>query len=239
MRIKVQPVKKVNVSNEVFKQLKQMLLRGDVKPGEKFLSENELADAFGVSRMTARQAVQKLVVLGLLETRLGEGSFVKEVQPGMLMNQIIPAIYLSENSLLEVFEFRTVVEGKVAEIAANKATAEDIEELEEIWGEIQSCKEDEQQFARMDMAFHVKLAKISKNSILSVTYGIINDAMKMAMEQIVSISGTKDGIHYHGLILEAIKEANGEKARKIMTEHVETSYMKMLMFENNKKDAKI
>jgi GntR family transcriptional repressor for pyruvate dehydrogenase complex len=238
MKTAIQPVKKTNVSHEVFEQLKQMLLRGDIKPGEKFLSENELAEAFGVSRMTARQAVQKLAVLGLLETRLGEGSFVKKIQPGMAMNGIISAIYLSENSLLEVLEFRTVIEGKTAKIATHKATYKDIEELEEIWTRMQQSKDDKREFAQADMDFHIKLAMITKNSIFAETYHIINDTMKMAFEEIVSISGNTGGLYYHQLLLEAIKEGNGEKAEQIMTEHVEVTYKGMLEYEKNKKKMK-
>lgn len=235
MKAEIKRIKKTNVSDEVFKQLKQMLLRGDIKPGDKFPSENELSEAFGVSRMTARQAVQKLAVLGLIETRLGEGSFVKKIQPGMAMNQIMPAIYLSENSLLEILEFRTVIEGKTAKIAAQKATYQDIEDLEDIWEYMQACKDDKREFAQADMDFHVKLAMMTRNSIFTETYQIINDAMEAAFEQIIDISGNKGGLHYHQLILAAIKEGNGERAEQIMTEHVESTYNRVLEYEKSKK----
>lgn len=234
MKIEIKPVKRTNVSNEVFEKLKQMLLRGDIKPGEKFPSENELADAFGVSRMTARQAVQKLVVLGLLETKLGEGSFVKKVQPGIVMNQIIPAVYLGENSLLEILEFRTVIEGKTANIAAARATEEDIAELEEICEKMKNCKGNEIEFAHADMDFHLKLAMITKNSIFEQIYHIIRDAMKIAIEEIVNMHGNVDGLYYHPLILQAIKERDGKKAEEVMTEHVESTYNKILEYKNRK-----
>ncbi len=233
MKMTVKPIKKINVSDEVFEQMKQKLLHGEFKPGEKIPSENELAEAFGVSRMTARQTVQKLAVLGLVETRLGEGSYVKEMLPGMCMNQIIPAVYLSENSILEVLEFRTVVEGKAAELAALKATSEDVSALEAIWKRMQKYKDDMKQFSDADLEFHFKLASIVKNSILSETYHIINDVMKISMEYIVSICGNSDGLYYHKLLLDAIKAHDGELAKSIMTEHVDKTYQEMLKYKQS------
>ena len=83
--LKVVPVKKSSASDQVFEQLKDNLIQGTWKPGEKLASENELASLFGVSRITIRQALSRLAALGLVETRLGEGSFVAEPKPGMYM----------------------------------------------------------------------------------------------------------------------------------------------------------
>ena len=68
----------------MFEQLKDNLIQGTWKPGEKLASENELASLFGVSRITIRQALSRLAALGLVETRLGEGSFVAEQSPGCI-----------------------------------------------------------------------------------------------------------------------------------------------------------
>ena len=76
--LKVVPVKKSSASDQVFEQLKDNLIQGTWKPGEKLASENELASLFGVSRITIRQALSRLAALGLVETRLGEGSFVEK-----------------------------------------------------------------------------------------------------------------------------------------------------------------
>ena len=76
------PIKKVNVGQMVFDQMQELLIRGEWKPGDRLPSENELADMFNVSRITIRQALQKLSVLGLVKTRFGEGSFVKKFDIG-------------------------------------------------------------------------------------------------------------------------------------------------------------
>jgi GntR family transcriptional regulator, transcriptional repressor for pyruvate dehydrogenase complex len=223
----IQPIKKANISEQVFEQLKQQLLLGEWKQGEKIPSENELAVAFAVSRVTVRQALQKLTVLGLIETRLGEGSFVKEVKLGVHMNTLIPMAYLGEQSLLEVLEFRQVVEVKTAELAANRATEQDIEDLQKIFEQMEDYKNDSRKFSESDLDFHLKIAEMTNNSLIIETHNIIKDILSVAMQRIVKERGNTGGLHYHKMLLEAIREHDGEKAKDIMAQHVGDTYEMM------------
>lgn len=214
------PVKKTNMSEAVFERLKKQLLSGEWKPGDKLPSEHELAEALGVSRITVRHAMQRLVTLGLIETKSGEGSFVKEVTPGIYMNGIIPLSYLGENSTLEVLEFRYVIESESAGLATERATKEDIKELKEIVKEMKVSKEDIQQFAEADLRFHFKIAQITHNSLIVKTYEILNEVLENAMNDIVKELGSEIGIYYHTRLIEAIANHNNEQAKNIMREHV-------------------
>jgi GntR family transcriptional repressor for pyruvate dehydrogenase complex len=217
----IQPIKKANVSEQVYEQLKRQLLNGEWKQGDKIPSENELAEAFNVSRITVRHAIQKLTALGLIETRVGEGSFVREVKPGVYMNAIIPLAYLGENSTLEVLEFRYVVESESVGLAAERATQEDIAELKEILKNMEDVKEDTKLFAEADLRFHFKIAQITRNSLIIETYNILNDILETAMNDIVKRLGFEIGIYYHTKLLEAIEHHDSEQAKKIMKEHVD------------------
>ncbi|MDK2902913.1 MAG: GntR family transcriptional regulator, transcriptional repressor for pyruvate dehydrogenase complex [Clostridiales bacterium] len=216
----IQPIKKANVSEQVYEQLKRQLLSGEWKQGDKIPSENELAKAFNVSRVTVRHAMRKLTALGLIETRVGEGSFVKEVKPGVYMNAIIPLAYLGENSTLEVLEFRYVIESESVGLAAERATQEDIAELKEILKDMEDVKEDTKLFAEADLRFHFKIAQITRNSLIIETYNILNDILETAMTDIVKRLGFKLGIYYHTKLVEAIERHDSEQAKKIMKEHV-------------------
>lgn len=227
----IRKITRQSVSDQVFEQLKEQLLMNEWRRGEKLPSENELATSFDVSRVTVRHALQKLTALGLIETKLGEGSFVRDVQPGISMNQLIPMAYLNENSLQEIIEFRRVIEGKVAELAAMKATSEDIEKLEKAFATMEQVKEDLQQFSEADLNFHLTVADIAKNSIILQIYHIINDVLRKAFSEIVLKRGNRAGLYYHNLLLEAIKSGDATKARRIMDEHMEDLYDS---FQNNK-----
>lgn len=228
----IKQIKKNSVGNQVFEQMKKQLLSGEWKQGEKIPSENELAEAFGVSRVTVRQAVQKLTVLGLLETRFGEGSFVKEAKPGVYMNGLIPIAYLGPNSLNEVLEFRRTIEGVVAELATEKITNKEIVELEKQLQDMEKNRDNLERFSGADFQFHLVLAKATKNSLFIEMFNIINDVLYDAMTKIVEKRGNSAGLHYHRLIIDAIKERDAQKVRSIMDEHMEDTVNSFKEYSN-------
>ncbi len=221
------PIKKVtrqSIGEQVFEQLKEQIFNNEWKRGEKIPSENDLAASFGVSRITVRQALQKLTALGLIETRLGEGSFIRDAVPGINMNPLIPIAYLNGNSLQEILEYRRVLEGNVAELATEKASAEEVAKLEETYKLMDQVKEDLEMFSKADLNFHLLLANMTKNSLIIQTFHIFNDVLNRAFSQITSIRGNSAGIYYHKLLLEAVKSGNSGEAKKIMQEHMEDLY---------------
>ncbi|ACL75619.1 FadR/GntR family transcriptional regulator [Ruminiclostridium cellulolyticum] len=221
------PIKKVtrqSVSEQVFEQLKEQILSNEWKKGEKIPSENELAALLGVSRVTVRNALQKLISLGLIETRFGEGSFITDALPGISMNSLIPIAYLKENSLQEILEYRRVLEGNVAELATKKASAEDVAKLEEAYLAMEKVKDDLEQFSKADLNFHLLLANITKNSLIIQTFYIFSDVLNRAFSQIVTKRGNSAGIYYHKLLFEAVKGSNSLDAKRIMDEHMEDLY---------------
>ena len=216
----IKMVNKSNLGEQVFKQLKQQLLSNEWKQGEKIPSENDLAEAFGVSRVTVRQAIQKLTFLGLLETRLGQGSFVKQAKAGLYMNTIIPIAYLGADSLTEVLEFRSKIEGVVAEMATEKITDDEIVELERCFNQMEVYKDDLELFAKADFEFHMILSKATKNSLFIEIFNIMNDVLVNAMVKVVVKKGNSSGIKYHKLLLDTIKNRDPKQVRIIMDDHM-------------------
>lgn len=216
----IQPIKRVNVSDQVFEQLKNQLLNGNWKPGDKLPSENELSEKFQVSRVTIRQALQKLTALGLLETRFGEGSFVKEAEMGNYMNVLVPHAYLGKNSTLEVLEFRQTVETESAGLAAERATPEDIAVLKKILADMEQLKNDSLAFAKADLDFHIAISRITRNSLIIATNTILNDILSVSMQDIVEQLGFEIGLYYHEKLIDAISAHDPASATSIMREHI-------------------
>lgn len=223
----IKPIKRVNVGEQVFQQLKQLLIDGEWAPGDKIPSENDLADKFGVSRITVRQALQKLNALGLLETRLGEGSFVKELDVGESMNALIPTMYLEEDTALQVFEFLEIIETECARLAAVRATEEDINDLKDILERMIRCKEslDLKGFGRADLDFHFKVSQITKNVMIIKTISILRDVLEHSMEEVIDKMGCENGVFYHKKILKAIEDHDEKLARETMREHIQKNKM--------------
>ena len=220
----IQPVKRVKISEQVFEQIKQMLIEGEWTQGQKIPSENELAQGFGVSRVTVRQALQKLTVLGLIETRLGEGSFVCELRPGVQVNGMIPTAYLGENSLSQVLEFRQVMDVKTAELAAQRADEQDVAELGRIYQEMVDSKEDIRRFAQADLDFHLYLARATHNPLILEANSIVRDVLGATMDHIVTKAGNRAGLYYHRKLLDAVSRHDVKECGRVMQEHVDHNY---------------
>jgi len=236
----IKPIIRVKIGEQVYNQLKELILSNEWAPGEKIPSENELAEMFGVSRITIRQALQKLVVLDLLETRVGEGSFVKTVDlvDSMNMNALIPTVYLGDNSAMEIFEFREIIETQCAYLAALRANEEDIQELEEILDRMVIYEKirDIENLSKVDMEFHFKIAEITRNKIIIKTMTILRDVLERAIQETIHETGLNNnvnGIRYHSKILAEIKRHDPKMAKRIMREHI-CSTSELLEVKNKK-----
>lgn len=215
------PIKRTLISEQIFEQLKEKIINGELKPKDRLPSENELCKAYGVSRTTIRQALSRLSNLDLIETVFGEGSFVKEFNQGILMNQLIPQTYLNSKSLLEIIEFRQLIEPNVAFLACEKASNDDIDGLKKIYDFMLQNKDNLNEFAKLDYDFHIKIAKISRNSYVIKIYEIIKDILINAFSDIVLKRGNKAGLKFHALILDAFKSHNSSLAKQCMQEHMD------------------
>lgn len=222
----IKPIRKNSISVEILEQIKENIRQGEWKPGEKIPSENELKDMFGVSRNSVRTALHQLIALGILESRHGEGTFVTELSPGIYMNALIPALTLDNDGLLEMLEFRKVIEVESVKLAALRATAEDIEELENMLDRMNyltDTRYDTHRFAEEDSRFHGILVRCARNSVLLKVYMIIKELLLSNQVEIQKLIGPALAFKFHPLILDAIKRRDPVAASKLMDEHIQVT----------------
>lgn len=216
----MQKVKKSSISDQVFDQLKAPIIKGEWKPGTKIPSENELTKILGVSRLSVREAIQKLISLELLQSRRGEGTYVKELSAGIYMNSLIPLFALGKADTLQVLEYRKIIEVGTIELVVERADKEDIALLEEILVNMNNSKNDSGRFAEKDLEFHMALAEITKNPVIIKSISVIKDALCLSMDEIVKYLGTGDGLYYHEKIILSIKSRDKDLAKSLMEEHL-------------------
>lgn len=219
--MKATPVKRVSISEQISQQIKEQIISGELKPGDKLPSEHELCQMYQVSRTSVRQALANLTSLDLIETRFGEGSRVKEIGSGTVMTPLLSHTFLSEKSMVELIEMRQVMEPNVARLACEKASEEDVTRLQELYEQMVAHQDDLQQFARLDCDFHNEIARISQNSYLLKIYEIIADVLLHAFSDIVSKRGNEAGLKYHKQIVEAFAARDAVRARDAMSEHMD------------------
>lgn len=230
----IKKIKKKSVSEEVFEQLKNNIVKQLWSPGDKLPSENDLAEMFGVSRVSIRAAIHKLIALGILEARNGEGTFVKHVNPGVYFNSLIPMLVLEPRDILELLEFRKGIERLSCELAAERATGEEIETLGKLVEDMKkSCSENNTgKFTEDDFNFHMCIAKLSKNSVIENVLTILRDHIIAHFSEMHNKIGLDLNIENHVKIFEAIKRHDPKAASFYIEESLKRSMEKVRENEN-------
>src|SRR5450631_868230 len=220
-------VRHVGIKNQVFAQLRDRILGGTWPPGGKIPSENALAEALGVSRVSIREALQMLGSLGLLESRQGGGTYVREYTGEVLLNPLLPYLALAKLDILHVLEYRKIVEKGNVSLAVKRAGSTEIEELERALRSMEAHKNDPRAFAEADLSFHFLVAKATANPVVMKVNAIIADILKTSMYGIVESLGPKDGLFYHRKILDAIIDRDVPLAESLMEEHIERTIRRL------------
>lgn len=220
----IQKISKARISDQVYQQMQDQIVSGDWKPGTRIPSENELAEQFGVSRVTVRNALQKLAALGLIETRLGDGSYVCQAEAKAILQPLVPAAFLTEDSLGEILQFRRMIEGPVCGEACRKAGPEAVQVLTQLYRAMEESRADLRQFALCDYRFHLEMAKLTGNSILIEMYRIVQEVMRSSFDRVVLARGSKAGLYYHRRILDAFSSGDSLRAQAEMEAHMKDLY---------------
>jgi GntR family transcriptional repressor for pyruvate dehydrogenase complex len=220
-------VQRAGVKNQVFEQLRDRIMERTWAPGAKIPSENALAVALGVSRVSIREALHMLASLGLLETRHGGGTYVREYSGAILFNPLLPMLALDTLDLFHVLEYRKIVEKGIVSLVVKRAGNAEIEELESALRAMQEHRNDARAFAQADLSFHLALAKATGNPVVMKVNAVITDILKVSMYAIVGSLGTRDGLYYHRKILDAIQARDGPRAESLMEEHVERTIRRL------------
>jgi len=221
--MELKPISKKSVSKEVLDQIKNHIIAGEWEPGTKIPGEMELVELFGVSRISVRGAIHQLVGMGILSIRRGEGTFVSEVLPKDYFNTLLPVLMINRADLMEILEFREMMESESARAAARRAEAVDIDRMSKTIENMYIASGNHSQFAVEDVNFHTAIALATHNSVLVKVNAIIHDMLKSAMEEIVTLTGFQGGLHYHRKILDAIIAKEEETAAQLMREHIRTT----------------
>lgn len=217
----IESIPKINVVDKVYEQMKENIISGEWGPDDQIPSENELCGLFGVSRNTVRSAIQKLKTIGVLITKQGQGTFVCKVFNEQIIERIIPIIYLSKNDIIEVLEFRKVIEIESIGLAAVRRTEEDINNMESYLNMMLSLKDNFKEFSIYDYQFHLSIAKASKNRIFYWIMLQLRDVIYAHFEEMCKDLGTELSVDDHKMILAAITDKDPELAKFLLKQMLE------------------
>ena len=224
--MKLKPIKPKRISDQVFEQIRELVYKGEFKPGQQILPERELAISMAVSRTSVRNAINKLVTMGLLEHRQGQGTFVSSPD-SRKGNPLAAAMATEDATLDDLLEVRMGLECNAAMLAAQRATQADILSMER---SLEEMREDLDTTDRIstesDAAFHMAVAFATKNPVLIHLmrnfYDFLFIGIKKNLTHMYQDNPTlHDVIGHHRAVLEAIRDHEAERANVAMRSHIE------------------
>lgn len=215
------PMVRDRLYEQVAQQIQQLIVAEGWPAGSRIPTERELGEQFGVSRTVVREALKALSERGLVEIRPGRGTFVADPGVGAL-KQPMKLFYQRQNvSLRDLVEARRVVEIEVAQLAAQRAMPEQIEQLRAAIQEMDAAMGDVERFVRADQRFHVLLAEATQNRMFPMLTESMAELLYESRLLTSRVTGSSArGQRYHRALLEAVERRDPEAARRAMEEHL-------------------
>lgn len=210
-------------SEEVVSQLREMIHRGELRPGDRLPPERDLARMLGVSRPTLRAGIRSLAAVGVLQSRQGAGTFIvkSDGPPSLDSSPLRLMASLHGFTSAEMFEARQSLEMAVAGLAAERATDDQMATMAEETTGMFASLDDPEQFLVHDMHFHQTVAAASGNRILTSLMNMVATILfDVRSKTVKRARDLKESAEMHRHIYRAIRERNPEAARKAMREHL-------------------
>lgn len=224
-------VRQRRLSDDIVEQLERMILEGTLTAGGRLPAERALAEQFGVSRPSLREAIQKLTAKGLLVSRQGGGNYVVESLGSTFSDPLLNLLEGSPEAQRDLLEFRHTLEASCAYYAAMRATDVDRSRLREAFDNLQDCYSRADEVSRAeegaaDASFHLAIAEASHNAVLLHTIRGLFDLLKRNV--VTNIGGmykqraeTRDMlISQHRELYLAIIEGRADDAREVSSRHL-------------------
>jgi GntR family transcriptional regulator, transcriptional repressor for pyruvate dehydrogenase complex len=236
-------IKPERLSDAIVRQIETLILDGVLRPGERLPSERELAQELEVSRPSLREALQKLESVGLLETRHGGGTYVKNAIAAALTDPLLEVFQRHPEAALDFIELRNTLDGICAYYAALRSTEEDRQILAERFRTMEAVHqlEDPTEEAERDADFHIAIAEASHNiALLHVMRGLMDLLRKDILYnrmQLYKHAGARDVLlRHHREIFDAIMSGNPDAARTAAQTHM--THVDRVLRERTLSDAR-
>jgi len=218
------------------KQLLSAIREGTYKIGDQIPPERELAERMGISRPLIREALSALQVAGIIESRAGDGTYVRNlIGSGNLKKQVLSILEDNEKPI-DVIEAREILEEGIVKLAADRASADNIEEIEKVLVEEREAAEEINyaRYVRADRNFHLAIASASHNPLLKVVVApliqIMGQSLWGGIDQLYLFNEPyiKQTLDEHSQIFDGIRQGRMKVAAKAMRKHLENSKQRFL-----------
>jgi DNA-binding FadR family transcriptional regulator len=225
--------KQSRVFQDVVDQIQEAILTRKLAPGTRLPAERDLKEMFNTSRGTLREALRVLEQKGLIEIKLGVngGAIVKQIDTDPLMESLALLIQSGNVSLAHLSEFRIKIESSLVQLATQRTTPEDIEELERMQARARRFYETEdwENFLKTDEAMHTFIGTMTRNPVFQFIQKSIHDNIHRYYQDFLPMNRerTLENLIDFDKIIAAMKAKDGPGASAIISDHVQRFHDKM------------
>ncbi len=214
---------KLTVADETVEQIAEMIRAGAYAPGDRLPSERKLVEQLKVGRTSVREAIRRLETMGLVESRQGLGTFVKDPSSEVIQASLLPHALANKETLEKLFDLREIIEVEAAARAARRASADQIAVMKKWQQTVETniAREDVAGLIVADVEFHRQIIIATGNDILVKLMDSIVDLLREMRYDCTHIPDLLPQIvSGHRAIMTAIEVHDAEVARQAMRDHL-------------------
>ena len=233
MELQIEPIEfagQESTVRHITRHLIGLLLSGQVAPGAKLPSERKFAAQLGIGRGTVRQAIQSLDLLGIVEVRPGDGTYLRATEAALLPDLLLEwGLLLRPARVKDLIEARAQLEPIVARLAATRRDETGLEALRRILNAMEAADRDLREFTEQDIAFHMKVAELAENAVLGDALASIRALLRAWIGKVVAAAGgTRDSFVEHVRVFEMLEKGDSEGAAAMMAAHLASASAKLM-----------
>ena len=221
MQKEIPGTKRARLHEDIVRQFQSIIRQGELRHGDRLPSERNLAERFKVSRSSVREAIRSLELQGLVVSRRGSGTFIDTENLDSVVALVAATLNTGEDALREIFEMRHLLEPPIAALAAQRATADEVERMEEILEEQRGQIDAGATGVDSDTAFHFALASATHNSALLKVASAVEDILQRSRQKSMQEPGRPQrSLASHRHILDTVRDGNERGAQEAMEHHL-------------------
>ena len=217
----IKRIQRESVPSSIINLIIDLLISKKLKPGDQLPTELELTQQLGVGRNSVREAINTLSYLGVVNIKRGIGTFISESMQASVVNPLVLDLIFEQKTTKEIIELRLLIETAVAEMVIQKASDEDIQQLETANSRLQRAATARhprpQELRDLDIDFHETLLKLTDNRPLQKIGKVIYALFLASIEKTVEQDPLR-AVKNHQLIIDAVKKRDPALLRKHMRE---------------------
>lgn len=212
-------MKKKSKSQLVYDYIEELVISGEIKPGERLPSEAKLCELLNVSRVSVRAGIEKLSAIGLVKKKKGGGTYVNKPSQENYLSVFTPTL-LHNTDYLELLEIRRALDSLSVQLCAKNISEAGVRKLQAIIEEMEHLGDDEEFFS-LDKKFHLLISKYSKNRFLHNIHIIMWDVIQKALRENYNKVTNRERITEHRKIFDAIVHKDEDLAKIYTVRHLE------------------